>query len=187
VKISHRILSIIVTVLLVLPANSKAGRDRDIWILVDTEKMVLSVLEGNQVRRKYDAIAIGRAGTTLNKKMGDSKTPLGYFRLVRIEPSETFHRFLGINYPTVAHASRALRAGTISREHYLAIRQAASTDSVPPQETPLGGYIGIHGVGDGDPTIHKKYNWTQGCVALTNRQIDDLTKWVFLGMRVVIR
>ena len=186
-KINHLVLAVIVTVLLIVPMDSTAIRDRDIWILVDTEKMVLSVLEGNKVRRKYDAIAIGRAGTTPDKKMGDNKTPLGAFRLVRIAPSETFHRFFGINYPTVAHASRALRAGTIGREHYQAIRHAAKSNNIPPQETPLGGYIGIHGVGDGDPAIHKKFNWTQGCVALTNRQIDDLSSWVHLGMRVVIR
>lgn len=186
-KISHRVIPIIITVLLVVPSNSTATRDRDIWILVDTQKMVLSVLEGNKIRRTYDAIAIGRAGTTPDKKIGDNKTPLGVFRLVRIAPSASFHRFFGINYPTVAHASRALRAGTIGRDHYLAIRRAASTNSIPPQETPLGGYIGIHGVGDGDPTIHKKFNWTQGCVALTNQQIDDLSKWVHLDMRVVIR
>ena len=186
-KISYPILAAILTVLLVLPTDSTAIRDRDIWILVDTEKMVLSVLEGNKVRRKYDAIAIGRAGTTHDKKMGDNKTPLGIFRLVRIAPSATFHRFFGINYPTVAHASRALRAGTINREHYREIRHAAKANNIPPQQTPLGGYIGIHGVGDGDPAIHKKFNWTQGCVALTNRQIDDLRKWVYIGMRVVIR
>jgi murein L,D-transpeptidase YafK len=187
VKISHRVIFIIVTALLVVPIDSVAIRDRDIWILVDTQKMVLSVLEGNQVRRTYDAIAIGRAGTTPDKKMGDNKTPLGDFRLVRIAPSATFHRFFGIDYPTVAHASRALRAGTIGREHYQAIHLAAITKSTPPQETPLGGYIGIHGVGDGDPAVHKKFNWTQGCVALTNRQIDDLSNWIHLGMRVVIR
>ncbi len=69
----------------------------------------------------------------------------------------------------------------------MAILRAFQEQAIPPQETPLGGYIGIHGIGRGDPAIHQKFNWTQGCIALTNRQIDDLSKWVHVGMRVVIR
>ncbi len=182
-----RLVSVMLSLLLVMPADSSAIRDRDIWILVDTREKVLSVLEGNSVRRTYREISIGRAGATLNKISGDNKTPLGDFRLVRIEPSSTFHRFLGIDYPTVADAERGLRAATISHEQYTAILQAIKARTIPPQETPLGGYIGIHGVGAGDPSVHQNFNWTQGCIALTNQQIDDLSKWVYLGMRVVIR
>ena len=182
-----RLVSVMLSLLLVMPADSSAIRDRDIWILVDTREKVLSVLEGNSVRRTYREISIGRAGATLNKISGDNKTPLGDFRLVRIVPSSTFHRFLGIDYPTVADAERGLRAATISHEQYTAILQAIKARAIPPQETPLGGYIGIHGVGAGDPSVHQNFNWTQGCIALTNQQIDDLSKWVYLGMRVVIR
>ena len=58
---------------------------------------------------------------------------------------------------------------------------------MPPQQTALGGHIGIHGIGAGDPRIHEDFNWTSGCIALTNAQIDDLAGWVRLGMRVVVR
>ena len=178
---------VILAILLVATGHSRAVWGDDTWILVDTRKMVLSVLEGKTVRRTYKAIAIGRAGTTTDKREGDDKTPLGVFRLVRIAPKSPFHRFFGIDYPTVAHAARALRAGTISEEHYEAIRGAFQERVIPPQATPLGGYIGIHGVGEGDPAIHEEFNWTHGCIALTNQQIDDLSKWVYLGMRVVVR
>jgi len=184
---SHRLLIAILSLLLVVAGDSAAVRDRDIWILVDTRKMVLSVLEGNKVRRTYKKIAIGRAGTTLDKIQGDGKTPLGEFRLVRITSDSSFRRFFGIDYPTVAHARRAYRAGTIGYDDYAAIHRAIKMQSTPPQATPLGGYIGIHGVGAGDPAVHEKFNWTQGCIALTNRQIDDLSKWMYIGMRVVVR
>ena len=185
--INRRFVSVILSVLLVLPTGSSAIRDRDIWILVDTREKVLSVLEGNSVRRTYRDISIGRAGTTRNKIAGDSKTPLGDFRLVRIAPSTRFHRFFGIDYPAVADAERGLRTATISRQQYTAILRAFEAKATPPQQTPLGGYVGIHGVGAGDLSVHQKFNWTQGCVALTNQQIDDLSKWVYLGMRVIIR
>lgn len=184
---NHRLLIIILSLLLVVAGDSVAIQDHDTWIIVDTQKMVLSVMEGNKVRRTYKDIAIGRAGATIDKKQGDDKTPLGDFRLTRIAAKTSFHRFFGIDYPTVAHTERALRAGTIGHQDYMAILRAFQEQAMPPQMTPLGGYIGIHGIGEGDPAIHQKFNWTRGCIALTNRQIDDLSKWVHVGMRVVIR
>lgn len=181
----------ILVLLLALPVaamdDSPAVREGDYWILVDTRKMVLSVLEGDKVRKTYDRIAIGSAGVALDKVEGDNKTPLGEFRLIRIASDSPFHRFFGLDYPTVAHARRAYRAGTIDYEVYAAIFDASSKGSVPPQGTPLGGNIGIHGIGPGDPKVHDRFNWTQGCIALTNQQIDDLSRWVYLGMRVVVR
>jgi L,D-peptidoglycan transpeptidase YkuD (ErfK/YbiS/YcfS/YnhG family) len=57
----------------------------------------------------------------------------------------------------------------------------------PPQNTILGGAIGIHGIGNGDPEIHKRFHWTEGCVAVTNEQIERLAELVDIGTRVVIR
>ena len=183
----HQFLLAIFSLVLAAGGQSTVAQDNDTWILVDTRKMTLSVLEGNTVRRTYKKIAIGRDGTTTDKKQGDDKTPLGEFHLVRIAPKTPFHRFFGLDYPTVGYAERALQAGTIGLDHYVAIRQAFQIGDIPPQETPLGGYLGIHGVGKGDPAIHTDFNWTHGCIALTNQQIDDLSGWVHIGMRVVVR
>ena len=57
----------------------------------------------------------------------------------------------------------------------------------PPQDTALGGYIGIHGVGAGDPAVHEDFNWTEGCVALTDAQIDALLRHITVGTAVEIR
>ena len=167
--------------------RSASAQDEEMWILVDTAKLTLSVLEGSTIRRTYKKIAIGRAGTTIDKKQGDDKTPLGEFHLVRIAPKSPFHRFFGLDYPTLQHAERAWRAGIIEREQYVAIRRAFQTGDIPPQATPLGGFLGIHGIGEGDPAIHAKFNWTHGCIALTNQQIDDLANWIYIGMRVIVR
>jgi murein L,D-transpeptidase YafK len=184
----HRFLVIVIfSLVLVAGGRSAAAQGNDAWILVDTRNMTLSVLEGNTVRRTYKKISIGRDGTTTDKKQGDGKTPLGEFHLVRVAPKSPFHRFFGLDYPTAGHAERALMAGTIGQEHYAAIRRAFMTGDIPPQVTPLGGYLGIHGVGEGDPGIHANFNWTHGCIALTNQQIDDLAGWIRIGMRVVVR
>jgi hypothetical protein len=51
----------------------------------------------------------------------------------------------------------------------------------------LGGQIGIHGLGRADPRLHEMADWTRGCVAVTNEQIDILRRHVYIGMAVVIR
>lgn len=183
----YRFLIVILWFVLAAGGRSAVAQGNDSWILVDTRKMTLSVLEGDTVQRTYKKMSIGRAGTTTDKKQGDDKTPLGEFHLVRIAPKTPFHRFFGLDYPTVGHAERALQAGTIDQGHYAAIRQAFQAGDIPPQETPLGGYLGIHGVGKGDPAIHADFNWTHGCIGLTNQQIDDLSNWIHIGMRVVVR
>ena len=64
---------------------------------------------------------------------------------------------------------------------------AIKNGRTPPQNTPLGGHIGIHGVGAGDPRIHTNFNWTNGCVALTNEQVTRLAALIKVGTRVEIR
>jgi murein L,D-transpeptidase YafK len=163
------------------------AQDRHTWILIDTRQMTLSVLQGDKVKRTYDNISIGRAGTTPDKRWNDEKTPLGRFHVSRIATKTPFHRFFGIDYPGIERAERALKEGIITGRQYVQIRDALRAHKPPPQTTPLGGYIGIHGLGPGDVRIHEDFNWTNGCIALTNEQIDDLAKWVHLGMPVVIR
>jgi murein L,D-transpeptidase YafK len=158
-----------------------------LWLLVDTREQTLSVLRGDEVIQTYRDIAIGRFGTTEAKRTLDGKTPLGEFRITRIAERSDFHRFFGIDYPNLAHARAGLEAGLISPAEFAAIRAALRRHTTPPQLTALGGYIGIHGLGDGDPAIHEDFNWTNGCVALTNEQMDDLAQWVREGMRVVIQ
>ena len=57
------------------------------------------------------------------------------------------------------------------------------------QNTPLGGAIGIHGIGEITEEkleIHRTINWTKGCIALTNDEIDDLLHYIGVGTKVVI-
>jgi len=173
-------------VALLLSAIGFAQEDKT-WLLVDTQKLTLSVMQGNTVRQIYEGISIGRAGAAADKRRGDDKTPLGQFHIVRITADTPFRRFFGLDYPTLEHAQRALSAGVITPHQYAAIRHFHELGQVPPQATPLGGYIGIHGLGEGDVRIHEDFNWTNGCIALTNEQIDDLAQWIRIGMRVIVR
>jgi len=165
----------------------KAWPAEGTWILIETGKHSLSVMSGDRVLHAYSQISIGRNGVTTDKAVGDNKTPLGNYRISGLRGDTVFHRFFVIDYPSLADAERAHASGRIDSANLAAIRRAHERGYDPPASTPLGGNIGIHGIGEGDPRIHEDYNWTDGCVALTNEQIDDLAKWIRPGMMVVIR
>lgn len=160
--------------------------DAEIWLRVVSTELRLDVMDGERRLHSYPDIAIGRYGTTRAKRAGDGKTPLGEFRILRAAPRTDFHRFFVLDYPNPGHALAALNSGRISSEAYRRIERARRDGRLPPQYTPLGGRIGIHGLGAGDPAVHAAFNWTQGCIALTNAQIDDLAQWVRSGTRVII-
>ena len=156
-------------------------------LLVDTQDFTLTVFQGNQRLLTLYDLAIGRFGTNTEKRQGDNTTPLGRFRVTRIDRRSGFHRFIGLSYPDLPRAEKALRDDTISKRQYDAIRSAHKRQAVPPQDTTLGGHIGIHGLGHADPEIHAAMNWTQGCIAVTNEQVDALLPFLAIGMLVEVR
>jgi len=177
---------ILAGLLLLLPAVFEVAAG-GVRIFIDTDKRTLQVLEGGRVVATFNGIAIGRYGKTYFKTRGDNKTPLGNFRIGWIGKESRYHRFLGLSYPDMEAADRALVDGRIDEAQWQEIRRAVQAGKTPSQHTPLGGNIGIHGVGSGDLEVHREYNWTNGCVALTNEQIDILAQWAKIGTPVEIR
>ncbi len=168
-------------------AENIAQTDATIWIDVDTNEHTLLVMQGETVRVVFKNVAIGRFGTTWTKMTKDDKTPLGKFKVGWVNEKSRYYRFYGLNYPNLDTAKRALDENRIDEDTWLSILEAKNMGKTPPQDTPLGGHIGIHGIGRGDQEIHHEYNWTNGCIALTNEQIDQLDKWIKPGILVNIR
>jgi murein L,D-transpeptidase YafK len=156
------------------------------WILIDTGELTLSVMRGEEEMYQFSNISIGRNGVTAQKIIGDQRTPLGTFRIVRINPESRYYKFFGLDYPSLQYAQRAFETGVIDDKFLDAIRTAHEQGREPPADTPLGGYIGIHGLGNGDVAFHQDFNWTEGCIALSNEEVDELEKWVGLNTLVVI-
>lgn len=156
------------------------------WVLVDTRRQTLAVMDGIRVLERFERIALGVAGAGLKERRGDDKTPLGTFRVGWFNARSRFGLFIGLNYPNRAYAERALQDGRIDRGTFLRIVSALDLGLTPPQDTPLGGQIGIHGLGGGDPDVHELFNWTNGCVALTDAEVRRLARWVHKGTRVEI-
>lgn len=169
----------------ILPSLGRT--DPNVWLLVDTQKLSLEVKKGDKTVAVLNDIAIGRAGAGEKLHRGDNVTPLGNFRIGWINQSSPFRKFFGLTYPSVEDADSALRKGKIDLDTYESITKAHLYGQIPPQDTDLGGQIGIHGLGSASLTIHKATNWTHGCIALTNDQIDQLSQWVEKGTLVTVK
>ncbi|MGH8120279.1 MAG: L,D-transpeptidase family protein, partial [Gammaproteobacteria bacterium] len=98
--------------------------------------------------------------------------------------------FMQLDYPNLLDAWYGYKNNIITATDFKRIATAYKTKQIPPQDTRLGGNIGIHGIGEANSeklAIHEGYNWTNGCIALTNDQIIDLKKYVSIGTKVVIK
>jgi murein L,D-transpeptidase YafK len=182
-----RMLGILFTVVVALPSITWAS-DPLPWVLVDTHTLTLTVFSAeNHALARFNNISIGSGGVAEMHHRGDETTPLGVFRVAWIDRHSRYGTFYGLNYPSASIALRAYAEGVISQAELNAIIKALKQHRTPPQNTPLGGRLGIHGLGRGDLTIHKTINWTNGCVALDNQQLQRFSRWVHVGTRVVIR
>lgn len=170
-----------------IPPGKAMADPEEVWLLVDTAQLTLTVMRGESRLQEYANIAIGSNGPTLAKRVSDETTPLGEFRISGINPRSRFHLFMALDYPTMEDAKRALADGRLSPEEYIAVNNAWLAQQPPPQNTHLGGYLGIHGLGAGNEEIHGRVNWTDGCIAVTNAQIEELARWVAVGTRVSVR
>lgn len=129
-------------------------------IVVMKSALQMHVLHSDEVLESYN-ISLGFAPAGHKEVEGDGKTPEGRYYIDRRNPNSAFHLSLGISYPNDA-----------DRAH------AASLGKSP------GGDIFIHGQknrsspGDG--------NWTVGCIAVTNREIEQIYAMVGKGVPIDI-
>jgi hypothetical protein len=176
------LLVLLCAMLLAVPAT--AGQP---WLLVDTTAQTLAVMDQGEPQLTLHNLSIGRYGASSEKHRGDNMTPLGRFRVTQVKRDSAFYRFIALSYPDAERAVRGQGQGILDDDELQAILSAHARGKAPPQDTGLGGRIGIHGLGGADPALHRAMNWTRGCVALTDRQIDSLLPWVEVGMPVEIR
>jgi len=184
---SMKLLHLLLWAIVILPLSGIVQASTDPWVIVDTHSRTLSVYDDGMMIVEFKNIAIGRGGTAQERYEGDDKTPLGTFHIAWMNMKSRYHIFLGLDYPTMEYAARAFQRNSINSNEYISIKTAIENNELPPQDTSLGGFIGIHGLGNGSIKIHRKFDWTKGCIALTNEQIEQLAQFVRLGTKVVIR
>ena len=162
--------------------------ESSLWLWVDTKfKKVHVMADGSELKEFADA-AFGRGGVGIKHKRGDNITPQGVYTIGWINDKSSFRNFFGLTYPSVQDAENGLKQQIINQDEFQAIVKAHQEKKTPPQHTALGGLVGIHGLG---APLHRQLkhgliNWTEGCIALTNQQIDELAAYIKPGMYVVI-
>ena len=135
-------------------------------VLVLKQQHQLLLLDGKNVIKTYQ-VAIGRGGLTAKQRQGDHLTPEGVYQIDRRKKDSRFHRALHVSYPNNGDLERAGRLG------------------VPP-----GGDIMIHGIMNGLGWLgpmHRFVDWTDGCIAVTDAEIEEIWSAVPDGTPVEIR
>ena len=185
----HRILitGLALLSLALAPVVMASGNSYSLEVSKSSQELI--VKEGDQVIKRF-RISIGRGGDGTKLQRGDNKTPIGTYKILDFKANSRFHFFMLINYPNQVDAWHGYIDNRINAREFKQIIVANRNNQVPPQNTVLGGYIGLHGIGEITEqklSIHNKENWTEGCIALTNEEISDLRNYVTIGTTIQIR
>jgi murein L,D-transpeptidase YafK len=145
----------------VLPAGTTIDR-----ILVEKSERKLSVLRGGEVLKTY-RVALGRNPIGAKEQEGDMKTPEGIYTIDYRNPQSDYHLALHISYPSAEDTTRAAQRGVNA-----------------------GFDIMIHGLPNGRSWIgaaHRQKDWTAGCIAVTDQEIDEIYRVTPDGTTIEIR
>lgn len=100
------------------------------------------------------------------RREGDVRTPEGWYR-TSDKPWSSFYHAIYVHYPNAEDAAAGVALGLIDAPQQARILDALARDETPPQNSPMGGEILIHGGG-------VQSDWTLGCVAMNDAEIDLL-------------
>lgn len=137
----------------------------DSLVLTKSRRELVAYYHGGAVRSYY--VALGRSPIGDKERIGDNRTPEGLFYIEGRNPNSRYHLSLRISYPDATHRARAAKLG------------------VEP-----GGDIMIHGLPDEQAAFgpaHRDYDWTNGCIAVTNKEIEELFRAVRDGTPIQIK
>lgn len=160
---------------------------QDILVLVEKAANKMTVFQqGSPVKSFLCVSGVNPQGD--KQKQGDNRTPEGQFFITEKERLNDHpylgRKWLGLSYPTPVHAQKGLENNLINSDQYNEIVGATDQKVLPPQNTALGGWIGIHG-GREDLT-KQRINWTEGCLALQDSDLEILYAMVQYGTPVII-
>ncbi len=135
-------------------------------IVVDKSDRVLTLYRHGRVLKSY-RVALGSQPIGPKQQAGDGRTPEGRYTIDSRRRDSAFHRALHVSYPNAGDRKAARRRG------------------VSP-----GGDIMIHGLKNGMGALgplHRLSDWTRGCIAVTNDEIEEIWRVVPDGTPIEIR
>ena len=146
-------------------AAASAPKPRVTRVRIQKDAHTLTLYAGPDVVKAY-SVAIGPGGEGPKKREGDNVTPVGRYHIMMRQPSQ-YKIFLRLDYPTADDWTRLNRL---------------KASGALPKDARIGGDIGIHG-----PPVRypaevraklKDIDWTAGCIALDDSEIDEVSKLV---------
>lgn len=143
------------------PAKPKVDK-----ILVEKADRRMTLFQGEKVVKVYK-VSLGSEPVGPKQFQGDHKTPEGKYTIDARNANSHYHRALHVSYPSARDRQRASRLGLSA-----------------------GGSIMIHGLPNGMPDLgplQRAYDWTDGCIAVGNAEIDEIWGLVPTGTPIEIR
>ncbi len=144
-----------------LPADARADR-----VIVMKKERTLTLISGDKVLKIYK-VALGGDPIGPKRVEGDHKTPEGSYILDRRNPKSKYYRSIHISYPSEEDRERARKSG------------------VSP-----GGDLMVHGLPNGFGWLgatHRTQDWTDGCIAVTDQEMDEIWNAVPDGTPIEIK
>ncbi len=144
-----------------LPQNITADH-----ILIDKSDRTLTLLKDGAILKTYP-VSLGRGGMEPKQKEGDKKTPEGRYIIDRRNAKSSYYRSLHISYPDAEDLKRAEK-----------------------ENVNAGSDIMVHGLRNGAGILgrfHLLMDWTQGCIAVTNAEMDELWRAIPDGTSIELR
>jgi len=169
-KVAQRFASAFFCALILSPLISpslraQVAKSADRIVIVKSAR-TMTLMSHGEILKSYE-VALGTVPVGEKERAGDHKTPEGLYTVDWKNAGSKFHKALHVSYPNAADRERARRMG------------------VPP-----GGDIEIHGLGakfGWVGALHRERDWTDGCVAVTNAEIDEIWPLVPVGTVIEIK
>jgi murein L,D-transpeptidase YafK len=161
-----KILKLFSFIILLLISNVAFGMDQADMVLVIKSKSKLYLKKNGKILKAYH-VAFGAHPKGHKQQEGDERTPEGIYSLDYKKADSAFHKSIHISYPNAADKKRAKKRG------------------VDP-----GGNIMIHGQKNGWDWlafVTQRFNWTDGCIAVTNSAMDEIWNSVHIGTPIEIK
>ncbi len=144
------------------PAPAPAEELADL-VYVDKSERRLELRRDGQIIRSY-SVSLGNNPIGPKRQEGDGRTPEGAYVVDFRKADSAFHLSLHISYPNAVDRAESARLGL-----------------------PTGGAIFIHGLPNAYPfDMAPKLDWTQGCIAIDNAEIEEIWRLVPDGVPVII-
>ena len=158
-------IKILILILLILGTEPVFAIKKADQVLVDKSERAMYLMRGGHTFKKYK-IALGGNPIGHKQQQGDQRTPEGWYTLDYKKADSAFYKAIHISYPNRKDKARARK-----------------------KRVKPGGFIMIHGQKNGlgwAAYVTQQFDWTEGCIAVTNAEMDEIWKAIDPGTKIYI-